>query len=110
MRVPSTFATMTMMAVGLAVAAPTLVAQQATSTSAAMQKDLVAAPKAATMGAPASKKPAEPMRLTTKSEHARQLFGEAVLYSGNYRLDECLKSLRTATNEDGNFAAGWALL
>jgi len=101
---------MTMMAVGLAVAAPTLVAQQATSTSAAMQKDLVAAPKAATMGAPASKKPAEPMRLTTKSEHARQLFGEAVLYSGNYRLDECLRSLRTATSEDGNFAAGWALL
>ena len=52
----------------------------------------------------------EPMRLTTSSEHVRQLFGQAVLESGNYRLDECLKSLRTATTEDANFAAGWALL
>src|SRR5262249_50250501 len=71
---------------------------------------LVPSPNAATTVALASRKPAEPMRLTTKSEHARELFGEAVLYSGNYRLDECLKSLRTATDEDGNFAAGWALL
>ena len=110
MRVPSTFAAMTVIAVRVAISAPSLVAQQANPTSAAaIQKDLVA-PKAATTPAPASKKPAEPMRLTTKSEHARELFGEAVLYSGNYRLDECLKSLRTATSEDGNFAAGWALL
>jgi tetratricopeptide (TPR) repeat protein len=53
---------------------------------------------------------AEPMRLTTNSEHARELFGQAVLQSGNYRLDECLKSLRIATSEDANFGAGWALI
>ena len=29
---------------------------------------------------------------------------------GNYRLDECLKSLRTAVGEDADFAAGWSLL
>jgi Tfp pilus assembly protein PilF len=111
MRVPSTFAAMTVMAVGVAIVAPAMVAQQSNPTSAsAIQKDLVAAPRTATTLAAASKKPAEPMRLTTQSEHARELFGEAVLYSGNYRLDECLKSLRTATSEDGNFAAGWALL
>jgi len=51
-----------------------------------------------------------PMRLTSSSERAKELFGQAILLSGNYRLDECLKSLRTATTEDGNFAAGWALL
>src|SRR5260370_34269061 len=50
------------------------------------------------------------IRLTTKSEHARELFGEAIILSGNYRLDECLKSLRTAVAEDANFAAGWSLL
>ncbi len=50
------------------------------------------------------------MRLTTASEHAPALFGQAVLLSGNYRLDECLKSLRTAVTEDPNFAAGWGLL
>jgi tetratricopeptide (TPR) repeat protein len=111
MRVPSTSIAMTVMAVGAAIVAPALVAQQDNPTSAAtIQKDLVAAPKIATTPPAASKKPAEPMRLTTKSEQARELFGEAVLYSGNYRLDECLKSLRTATSEDGNFAAGWALL
>jgi tetratricopeptide (TPR) repeat protein len=111
MRVPSTFAVITVMAVGVVIGAPALVAQQATSTSTtAMQKDLLATPKTATEPVAVSEKPAEPMRLTTKSEHARELFGEAVLYSGNYRLDECLKSLRTATSEDGNFAAGWALL
>ena len=111
MRVPSTFAAMTLMAIGVAIVAPALVAQQADATgAAAIQKDLVPAPSAATTVAVASKKSAEPMRLTTKSEHARELFGEAVFYSGNYRLDECLKSLRTATSEDGNFAAGWALL
>jgi tetratricopeptide (TPR) repeat protein len=111
MRVPSTFAAMTVMAIGGVIAAPALVAQQTDPTgAAAIQKDLVPPPNAATTVALASKKPAEPMRLTTPSEHARELFGEAVLYSGNYRLDECLKSLRTATSEDGNFAAGWALL
>jgi tetratricopeptide (TPR) repeat protein len=50
------------------------------------------------------------MRLTTKSERARELFGQAIILSGNYRLDECLKSLRTAVGEDANFAAGWSLL
>jgi tetratricopeptide (TPR) repeat protein len=111
MRVPSTFRAMKVMAVGAAIIAPTVVAQQANPASAAaLQRELVAAPKTATTLAAPLKKPAEPMRLTTKSEHARELFGEAVMYSGNYRLDECLKSLRTATSEDGNFAAGWALL
>jgi predicted Zn-dependent protease len=111
MRVPSTFAAMTVMAIGVVIVAPALVAQQANPTgSAAIQKDLMPAPNAATTVAVGSKKPAEPMRLTTKSEHARELFGEAVFYSGNYRLDECLKSLRTATSEDASFAAGWALL
>jgi tetratricopeptide (TPR) repeat protein len=52
----------------------------------------------------------EQMRLTTKSEHARELFGQAIVLSGNYRLDECLKSLRTAVGEDATFAAGWSLL
>jgi predicted Zn-dependent protease len=60
--------------------------------------------KSASESAPAQ------MRLTTNSEHARELFGQAVLLSGNYRLDECLKSLRTAVSEDPNFAAGWSLL
>jgi tetratricopeptide (TPR) repeat protein len=50
------------------------------------------------------------MRLTTNSDNARRLFAEAVTLSGNYRLDECLKSLRAAVNEDANFAAGWSLL
>ena len=63
------------------------------------------------IAAPGVAKPAgQPMRLTTVSEHARELFGQAILQSGNYRLDECLKSLRTATSEDANFAAGWALM
>src|SRR2546427_11669111 len=52
----------------------------------------------------------EQMRLTTKSDHARELFGQAIILSGNYRLDECLKSLRTAVSEDPDFAAGWSLL
>jgi predicted Zn-dependent protease len=59
---------------------------------------------------PASKPTTEQMRLTTKSEHARELFGQAIVLSGNYRLDECLKSLRTAVGEDANFAPGWSLL
>ena len=96
MRVPSTFALVTLVAVGGAVLTPIVAAQKA-------------APVAAATAAVAKKAP-QPMRLTTNSDHARELFGEAVLYSGNYRLDECLKSLRTATAEDGNFAAGWALL
>ena len=58
----------------------------------------------------AHKSAAEQMRLTTKSEHARELFGQAITLSGNYRLDECLGSLRTALAEDPNFAAGWSLL
>jgi tetratricopeptide (TPR) repeat protein len=111
MRVPSTFVLLTWMAAGAGVVAPGLVAQKTNPTSVATaQRDLLATPNAATTTAPAPKKPAEPMRLTTKSDHSRELFGEAVLFSGNYRLDECLKSLRAATSEDGNFAAGWALL
>jgi tetratricopeptide (TPR) repeat protein len=55
-------------------------------------------------------RPIEQMRLTTKSEHAREIFGQAIILSGNYRLDECLKSLRVAVSEDANFAAGWSLL
>lgn len=53
---------------------------------------------------------AEQMRLTTTSQHARELFGEAVTLSGNYRLDECLKNLRTAVAADQDFAAAWSLL
>ena len=45
-----------------------------------------------------AKNPMEQMRLTTKSDHARELFGQAIVLSGNYRLDECLKSLRTAVS------------
>src|SRR6266436_717815 len=52
----------------------------------------------------------EPMRLTSKSEHARELFGQAIVLSGNYRLDECLKSLRTSVGVDPDFVAGWCLL
>jgi len=81
MRVPSTLAALSLAAVG-------------------------AARMAGQNAAPA----AEPMRLTTASEHARQLFGQAILLSGNYRLDEGLHSLRTATSEDSGFAAAWALL
>ena len=73
MRVPSTFAAMTVMAIGVVIVAPALVAQQTDPTgAAAIQKDLVPAPNAATTVAVASKKAAEPMRLTTKSEHAAQ--------------------------------------
>jgi tetratricopeptide (TPR) repeat protein len=50
------------------------------------------------------------MRLSTTYDHARQMFGRAIVLSGNYRLDECLKSLRVATAEDPAFAAAWALL
>ena len=57
-----------------------------------------------------AKNPMEQMRLTTKSDHARELFGQAIVLSGNYRLDECLKSLRAAVGEDPDFAAGWSLL
>jgi predicted Zn-dependent protease len=57
-----------------------------------------------------AKNPIEQMRLPTKSDHARELFGRAIVLSGNYRLDECLKSLRTAVGEDQDFAAGWSLL
>jgi len=59
---------------------------------------------------PASTANPQQMRLTTTSEHARELFGQAIILSGNYRLDECLKSLRSAVAEDANFAAGWSLL
>jgi predicted Zn-dependent protease len=93
MPVPSTFAALTLTALGAIVATPIVQAQKAS-------------PKTETT----SKKTAEPMRLTTHSDGARELFGQAVLFSGNYRLDECLKSLRTATTEDPNFASGWALL
>jgi tetratricopeptide (TPR) repeat protein len=95
MRVPSTFAAVILTAVAAQLHTPEAAAQKAAPISAATA---------------AAKKTPQPMRLTTNSDHARELFGEAVLYSGNYRLDECLKSLRTATSEDGNFAAGWGLL
>ena len=93
MRVPSTFAVLTLITLSAAAATPLTVAQKTAPTKVA-----------------AVKKTAEPMRLTTQSDHARELFGQAVLFSGNYRLDECLKSLRTATTEDASFASGWALL
>jgi tetratricopeptide (TPR) repeat protein len=69
-----------------------------------------AAPNFAQQKANIAKPNTEQMRLTTKSEHARELFGQAIVLSGNYRLDECLKSLRTAVGEDATFAAGWSLL
>jgi len=69
----------------------------------------LAAQNAASANSAYESAPAQ-MRLTTNSQHARDLFGQAVLLSGNYRLDECLKSLRTAVAEDANFAAGWGLL
>jgi len=93
MRVPSAFAALILTGLGATVATPFVCAQ-----------------KVAPAMVAASKSAAEPMRLTTHSDHAKELFGAAVLYSGNYRLDECLKSLRTATTEDPSFAAGWALL
>jgi predicted Zn-dependent protease len=93
MRVPSTFAVFIL-----------------TALTATVSPTMVLAQKAATAAVTPSKKSAEPMRLTTHSDHARELFGQAVLFSGNYRLDECLKSLRTATAEDPNFGSGWALL
>ena len=64
----------------------------------------------AASASPAYESAPRQMRLTTNSQHVRDLFGQAVLLSGNYRLDECLKSLRTAVAEDANFAAGWGLL
>jgi tetratricopeptide (TPR) repeat protein len=50
------------------------------------------------------------LTLTTQSARAKELFGQAIVESGNYRLDECLKDLRAAVKEDPDFAAGWALL
>jgi len=58
----------------------------------------------------AAKTHTEQMRLSTKADHVRELFGQAIVLSGNYRLDECLASLRTALTEDPAFAAGWGLL
>ena len=51
-----------------------------------------AAPKAAESSAQktVAKAAREPMRLTTKSDRARDQFGQAIALSGNYRLDECL--------------------
>jgi tetratricopeptide (TPR) repeat protein len=71
-----------------------------------------ATPKAAENSAQKSvaKAAREPMTLTTKSDRAREQFGQAIALSGNYRLDECLATLRSALGEDPNFAAGWALL
>src|SRR5215472_10894148 len=89
MRVPSTLAALMLAALG----APLLAGQSPT-------------PAVVSASTPAG----APMRLTTSSEHARQLFGQAIVLAGNYRLDECLKSLRAATAEDGGFAAAWALL
>src|SRR5260370_38764760 len=72
--------------------------------------DFAQQPAAQRAPKPGSNSRLEQMRLTTKSEHVRELFGQAIVLSGNYRLDECLKSLRTAVAEDATFAAGWSLL
>jgi len=71
--------------------------------------DFAQSPAAQPAPKPVSNSRMQQMRLTTKSEHARELFGQAIVLSGNYRLDECLKSLRTAVGEDANFAAGLEL-
>jgi len=102
MRVPSTFARR----IGTAAAAVSVMTATCAVSGFAGSRLQNAAPAAVA----APKTIAAPMRLTSTSEHAKELFGQAILQSGNYRLDECLKSLRTATTEDGNFAAGWALL
>jgi predicted Zn-dependent protease len=78
--------------------------------AAVSQSQLYAQDAAPARPAAVSHPSGEPMRLTTVSEPARQLFGQAILLSGNYRLDESLASLRAATAEDRGFAAGWALL
>src|SRR5258705_4503331 len=72
--------------------------------------DFAQQPAAQPAPKPVSNPRMEQMRLTTKSEHAGELVGQAIILSGNYRLDECLKSLRTAVGEDATFAAGWSLL
>ena len=58
----------------------------------------------------AVKLPAEGMWLSTKHAQVQESFGQAIILSGNYRLDECLKTLRAALTEDPGFAAGWTLL
>ena len=63
-------------------------------------------PNAAASTEPVSR----PMRLSATSEKTRARFGEAITLSGNYRLDECLKTLRWAVAEDPDFAAAWSLL
>src|SRR5689334_6154813 len=103
MRVPSTFARR----IGTAAMAASVMTAVCAVSGFAGSRVQNPAPAAV---AAAPKTMAPPMRLTSTSEHAKELFGQAILLSGNYRLDECLKSLRTATTEDGNFAAGWALL
>lgn len=61
--------------------------------------------------AAASAKPvSRPMRLSATSEGTQARFGEAITLSGNYRLDECLKTLRWAVAEDPDFATAWSLL
>lgn len=79
-------------------------------TATAWASTAFSAQTASTIAALVPEASGQPMRLTTSSDHAREMFGQAILQSGNYRLDECLKSLRNATGEDPNFASGWALL
>lgn len=50
------------------------------------------------------------LALTAASPRSRELFGQAIVDAGNYRLDECLAGLRDSVKEDPNFAAAWALL
>jgi len=50
------------------------------------------------------------LALTAASARSRELFGQAIVDAGNYRLDECLAGLRNSVKEDPNFAAAWALL
>ena len=76
----------------------------------AFAQQRLAQPAAATAAKPALRPNTEPMRLTAKSGHAQELFGESIVLSGNYRLDGCLKNLRAAVAEDADFAAAWGLL
>ena len=68
-----------------------------------------AALAASSAGALAQSAPGQ-LALSTKSSRARELFGQAIINAGNYRLDECLNDLRGAVKEDPNLAAAWALL
>lgn len=88
-------------------------ASAVTQAAAPQQKNPAPAEPAAsipsTASSPAESAPGQ-LALSTRSAHARELFGQAIVNSGNYRPDECLNNLRDAVKEDPNFAAAWALL